>query len=216
MSNVVDSVQVVVEAPNQIVINETDINIFVDEPAGNNVVISFPGIQGPAGRQTVSDTPPADNPAAGDQWFNSSNGRQFVFFDSYWVEVGAAFAGPVGQQGITGPVGPTGPQGPAGTWVTAQTMNTQSVSYTAQASDVGKLVTITNALAVEFIVNTGLGLVAGQRIDILQLGVGQITVVPHSTTINTAIGLKLRTRYSHATLLCVGTETFVLTGDISV
>ena len=38
---------------------------------------------------TVSDTAPA-SPEVGDLWFNSSNARTYVYYDSSWVEVGAS------------------------------------------------------------------------------------------------------------------------------
>jgi hypothetical protein len=38
---------------------------------------------------TVSDTAPA-SPSVGDLWFNSSNARTYVYYDSSWVEVGAS------------------------------------------------------------------------------------------------------------------------------
>jgi microcystin-dependent protein len=36
---------------------------------------------------TVSDTPPA-SPASNDLWYNSSNGKTYIYYDSFWVEVG--------------------------------------------------------------------------------------------------------------------------------
>jgi hypothetical protein len=47
---------------------------------------------------TVSETAPA-GPEEGDTWFKSSTGQHFIYYDSYWVELG---------------VGPQGPEGPAG------------------------------------------------------------------------------------------------------
>lgn len=43
--------------------------------------------------RTVSPNPPED-PTIGDEWFNSSNGRLYNFYDSYWIEIGASVAGP--------------------------------------------------------------------------------------------------------------------------
>ena len=36
---------------------------------------------------TVSDTPPA-SPSSNDLWYNSSNGKTYIYYDSFWVEVG--------------------------------------------------------------------------------------------------------------------------------
>ena len=52
--------------------------------------------------RSASPTPPA-SPNAGDAWFDSSSGAVYVYYDNYWVEVGASPIGP------TGPTGPTGP-----------------------------------------------------------------------------------------------------------
>lgn len=45
--------------------------------------------------RAVSDTAPA-NPAVGDEWFNSANGRLYNYYDGFWIEVGASVAGPTG------------------------------------------------------------------------------------------------------------------------
>jgi hypothetical protein len=53
-------------------------------------------------------------------WFDTVSGAVFVYYDSYWVEVGTSefggATGPTGPQGVTGPQGDsvTGPQGPQG------------------------------------------------------------------------------------------------------
>jgi hypothetical protein len=41
-----------------------------------------------------------------------------------------------------------------------------------------------------------------------------VTVVAASTTVNGTPGLRLRARYSAATVLCVGTDTYVVLGDL--
>jgi len=47
----------------------------------------------------ASDTPPSD-PEAGDTWYDSSSGKTYIYYDSFWVEVGGAV---VGQQGPINP-----------------------------------------------------------------------------------------------------------------
>lgn len=34
---------------------------------------------------TISDSPPA-SPTAGDMWYNSGDGIQYIYYDGYWVE----------------------------------------------------------------------------------------------------------------------------------
>ena len=38
---------------------------------------------------TASDTAPS-SPSAGDIWFESSTGKTYIRYDSYWIEIGAA------------------------------------------------------------------------------------------------------------------------------
>jgi hypothetical protein len=77
------------------------------------------------------------------------------------------------------------------------------------------MVTLNNASAVTVTVGTSLGFSAGQTIDLLSLGAGIVTIAAGGATLNGTPGLKLRTRYSGATLFCVGTNSFVLIGDLS-
>jgi hypothetical protein len=53
------------------------------------------------GGLTVSETAPAD-PAEGDMWFASAEGTTYVYYDSYWVEMSPAIAGPQGPEGPSG------------------------------------------------------------------------------------------------------------------
>jgi hypothetical protein len=68
------------------------------------------GPTGPAGSFIASATAP-ESPAEGDVWYNTTTSRQFVYYDSFWVEATTAVAGPAGPTGPTGPAGPLGPSG---------------------------------------------------------------------------------------------------------
>lgn len=116
---------------------------------------------------------------------------------------------------------PTGATGAASDWSTAQSLNAQTgTSYTLVAGDAGKLVTLTNSAAVALTVPTGIATV-GQRIDLAQLGAGQVTVGAGSgVTILSTPTAKLRTQNSAATLICTATTatptaTFLLVGDLA-
>lgn len=50
----------------------------------------------------VSDTPPP-TPLQGDLWYESDTGITYIYYDSYWIELG----GVTGQDGIS--IGPTAP-----------------------------------------------------------------------------------------------------------
>lgn len=41
---------------------------------------------------TVSDTPPA-SPTSGAMWFESDTGKTFIYYDSFWIEIGGAGGG---------------------------------------------------------------------------------------------------------------------------
>ena len=80
------------------------------------------GATGPAGatgvaQVTVSDTAPV-SPSEGDLWFESDTGITFIYYDSFWVEVGTQ---PLGPPGPTGPTGPTGASGATGVFYTGTT-----------------------------------------------------------------------------------------------
>jgi hypothetical protein len=46
----------------------------------------------------ISDTPPA-SPATGQLWYESDSGKTFIYYDSFWVEVGGGIAGATGATG---------------------------------------------------------------------------------------------------------------------
>lgn len=169
------------------------------------------------GSLTVSDSPPT-YALEGDMWFESDTGMTFVYYDSFWIEVNNQ-TGPQGPTGATGPQGPagaTGATGADGGFQTTQTINAQTgTSYILLNSDLGKLVTLNNASAITVTINTSTALSAGQRIDLLQRGAGQVTVVGSGVTINGSPGLKLRGQHSAGTVLCLASNTYVLIGDLA-
>jgi hypothetical protein len=96
------------------------------------------------------------------------------------------------------------------------TINAQTgTTYTLVAGDLNKLVTLSNASAVTVTVPNGV-FTAGQQINLQSIGTGQTTVASDgTTTITSTPGLKIRAQYSAATLICTGTNTFTLIGDLS-
>jgi hypothetical protein len=96
------------------------------------------------------------------------------------------------------------------------TLNAQTgTTYTAVASDVNKLVTLSNASAITVTIPNGVFTV-GQQIGFLQLGAGQVTFQGDGTsTIVSNPGVKTRAQYSIATIVCIASNTFLLTGDIT-
>ena len=104
---------------------------------------------------------------------------------------------------------------PAPTTSLNLTFNAQTgTTYTLVSGDVNKLVTLNNASAVTVTIPNGV-FTTGQQINFQQIGAGQVTFVSDGTTTFTGVGTKLRAQYSAATLICTGTNTFTLIGDIA-
>ena len=101
---------------------------------------------------------------------------------------------------------------------TAQTINAQTgTSYTLQASDAGKLVTLTNAAAVTLTVPAST-FTAGQRVDIGQRGAGAVTTVAGAgMTVNPPPGgsLVMQGQYAYASLVFISATVADLVGLVA-
>jgi hypothetical protein len=92
-------------------------------------------------------------------------------------------------------------------------------TYTLVASDLGKMVTLSNASGITLTVPPSI-FASGNIINIQQLGAGQVTLaqgagVTITSTGATASAPKLRAQYSAATILCTGSNTFTVIGDLT-
>lgn len=98
-------------------------------------------------------------------------------------------------------------------------LNAQTgTTYTPVLADNGKLVTLNNANPITLTVPTDISVAyaTGAQINIAQIGAGQVTVAGDSgVTVNGTPGLKLRAQYSSATIIKVGTDSWLLLGDLS-
>ena len=98
------------------------------------------------------------------------------------------------------------------------TLNDQTgTTYTLALADLAKLVTLSNAGAITLTVplNSSIAFAIGDRIDLLQKGAGQVTIVgAGGVTVNATPGLKLRAQWSSATLIKLDTNSWVLLGDL--
>jgi len=103
---------------------------------------------------------------------------------------------------------------------TQLTFNAQTgTTYTLVATDVDKLVTLSNASAITLTVPPSI-FATGSSINIQQIGVGQVTLaqgagVTITSTGATASAPKLRSQYSAATIICTASNTFTVIGDLS-
>lgn len=96
------------------------------------------------------------------------------------------------------------------------TLNAQTgTTYTLVAGDQDKIVTLTNAAAITLTVPAAV-FSAGQIINLLQLGAGQVTIVGDGTsTVNSHNGLKIAAQYGLASVICTASNTFVVVGDVT-
>lgn len=101
------------------------------------------------------------------------------------------------------------------------TLNQQTgTTYTLQESDLNKLVEVSNTAAITVTVPANI-LAVGDQIHIMQTNTGQITVAAGTNVaaVNSSVGLKLRTRWSSATLIKRVTSTdadqWALVGDLT-
>ena len=98
---------------------------------------------------------------------------------------------------------------------TALVINAQTgTTYSLVAGDVNKLVTLSNVSGITLTIPNGV-FTTGQEIHIQQINTGQVTVANDGTTSYTGVGTKLRAQYSAATIICTGTNTFTLIGDLA-
>jgi len=110
------------------------------------------------------------------------------------------------------------------TWVeqddTTLSFNAQTgTTYTLVASDSAKLVTTSNASAVTVTIPPSV-FSAGNQINVQSIGVGLTSFaagagVTITSTGATAAAPVLRARYSACTIICTGSNTFTVIGDIA-
>jgi hypothetical protein len=121
--------------------------------------------------------------------------------------------GTTGLQGLTGTQGILGTQGTTGTLPTV-TFNAQTTAYTLVAGDVNKWVTQSGTA--DITVPSGV-FTTGQTIYVQRIGSGAVSIVASGVTFTSAGSASpvLRAQYSSAAILCTGTNTFTIVGDIS-
>lgn len=112
------------------------------------------------------------------------------------------------------------------TWIeqddTTLSFNAQTgTSYTLVGSDLGKMVTLSNASAITLTIPPSV-FSTGNIVNIQQIGVGQVTLAQGAGVTITSTGSgtlgnapKLRLRFSSASILCNGSNSFTVIGDLS-
>jgi hypothetical protein len=103
---------------------------------------------------------------------------------------------------------------------TTLSFNAQTgTTYTLVASDLGKLVTLSNASGITLTVPPSV-FATGNIINIQQIGVGQVTFAQGAGVTITSTGAsssapKITARYGAATVICTASNTFTVIGGLS-
>ena len=103
---------------------------------------------------------------------------------------------------------------------TTLSFNAQTgTTYTLVAADLGKIVTLSNTSGITLTVPPSV-FSTGNIINIQAINTGQVTLaqgagVTITSTGATSTAPKLRARYSAASIICTGSNTFTVIGDIS-
>ena len=110
------------------------------------------------------------------------------------------------------------------TWVeqddTTLSFNAQTgTTYTLVIADLGKMVTLSNASGITLTVPPSV-FSTGNQINIQAIGAGQVTLAQGAGVTITSTGAsasapKLRAQYSAATIICTGSNTFTVLGDLA-
>lgn len=88
-----------------------------------------------------------------------------------------------------------------------------SLSRTLSSADNGKVILCTNASDITISVDTSVGTV-GFSVTVIQNGTGKVSFSASGTTINNRQShTKTAGRYAIVSLICTGTNTFILAGD---
>ena len=162
----------------------------------------------------------SNNPtlAAGEFGLESDTGKFKVGNGSTaWASL--AYGGLQGTTGLQGSTGGAGSQGISGA-VNNLTINAQTgTTYTLVSGDANALVTASNASAITITVPPSV-FSTGQVITVQQIGAGQVTFsqgsgVTITSTGSTASAPKTRVQYSATSVICTGSNTFTIVGDIA-
>lgn len=177
-----------------------------------------PGIVGPAGKFTVSDTPPTTpTPQSGDGWFNSDTGRLFIRYDNFWIEATSNYIGPSGVISVTAPITNTGTSTSAVLGIQASPTFTGTITGSpaaptaaTAASRLGFIGLPQNLLA-----SGGLTLSAAHAGDhIYVTGTGQTITIPANASVPFEIGTTIVIINAAAvtTSIAITTDTLLLAG----
>lgn len=99
--------------------------------------------------------------------------------------------------------------------VSSIALNAQTTAYTLVASDKSKLVTVTSATTANITIPVNIFNI-GDIIYVTRLGSGAVAVAgAGGVTVSGTPGLNLRAQNSAAAIICIASNTFLVTGDLA-
>jgi hypothetical protein len=135
--------------------------------------------------------------------------------------------GTTGTQGLTGIQGTQGLQGTQGIFgtqglsgqITPTTFDPETTAYTLQASNANQWVTMSSGSSQTITVPPSV-FTTGQIIYVQRIGTGAVPIaqgagVTITSNAATSSAPTLRAQFSSASILCTGTNTFTVVGDIA-
>lgn len=166
-----------------------------------------PNVQGPQGLTGAQGIQGLQG-TTGIQGLNGSNGAQGT----------TGTQGLTGTQGIQGVQGTQGIQGLLGTAYSA-TFDPETTAYTLVLANANQWVTMNSATSQTITVPPSV-FSSGQLIYVQRIGAGAVPIaqgagVTITSNAATPSAPTLRAQYSSATILCTGTNTFTVVGDIA-
>ena len=93
--------------------------------------------------------------------------------------------------------------------------NAKTTSYTLALSDQSKMIEMSNGGTLTIPADASVNFPVGTYIVVLQTGGSQITIAGDGFTPSATPGLKLRTQWSMASLIKRGTNSWIVSGDLS-
>ena len=175
------------------------------------------GPTGPEGKFATENTTPPVGTREGEAWFDSEDGRIYIWYDGYWVETASSVSGATGPTGPQGPLGPTGPTGPG---FYNLTTNTYTTSIVLGLVDAGKVVqmNLSGAGTVVVPADTTVNFPVGSQIVFLHLGIGRVTFARETVGVNLYYegGRNITVgQYAVASLVKLAPDTWMLSGNLS-
>jgi hypothetical protein len=191
-------------------------NPNVQGPQGLTGSQGFNGLQGTEGLQGVQGVTGLQG-LTGSQGTTGETGVQ-------GVQGTTGSQGLDGIQGLTGTQGLQGLQGVFGTQglsgqITPTTFDPETTAYTLLAANANQWVTMNSATSQTITVPPSV-FTTGQIIYVQRIGSGAVPIAQGAGVTITSNGAvssapNLRAQFSSASILCTGTDTFTIVGDIS-